>query len=361
MEPATPASPPPPPPPARRTLRIAQVSPLYESVPPLAYGGTERIVSYLTEALVTEGHRVTLFASPDSHTAAELISCWDRALRLDEREPDAAALHLAMFEDVKRRADGFDVIHFHTDKLHLPLTRRIPTPSLTTLHGRLDLAGLELLYREFREHPLVSISDAQRGPLPSANWVATVHHGLPLTLYSPTTEPGRYLAFIGRVAPEKGLDRAISLAHGTGIPLKIAAKVDRADKEYFDKMIKPHIDGSFIEYVGEIREHEKTRFLGDAAALVFLIDWPEPFGLAMIEAMACGTPVIARRRGSVPEVVDQGITGFIVEDLHQAVRDVPLALELDRRRCREQFERRFSATRLARDYLAIYRSLGGSE
>ena len=345
-------------------LRIAQVAPLYESVPPHLYGGTERVVSYLTEELVRAGHEVTLFASGDSHTGAELVSVWNRALRLDERAPEPISLHLTMLEEVVRRAPGYDVVHFHTDGLQLPLARRMGVSSLTssvatltTLHGRLDLAGLAPLYREYREHPLVSISHAQRRPLTFAHWIATVHHGLPLELHAASPSPGHYLAFIGRIAPEKRVDRAIAVARRTGIPLRIAAKIDRNDREYFANVIEPHIDGRLIEYVGEITEHEKTAFLGDAIALLFLIDWPEPFGLAMIESMACGTPVIACPCGSVREVVDEGITGFIVEDLRQAVHSVGRALRVDRRRCRAHFERRFTAQRMAQEYCRAYQSL----
>ncbi len=339
------------------SLRIAQVAPLYESVPPHLYGGTERVVSYLTEELVRAGHEVTLFASGDSQTSAELVSVWNRALRLDERSPEPLSLHLTMLEEVARRAPGYDVVHFHTDGLQLPLTRRLSVAALTTLHGRLDLAGLAPLYREYREHPLVSISHAQRRPLAFAHWISTVHHGLPLELHAASPSPGHYLAFIGRISPEKRVDRAIAVARHTGIPLRIAAKIDRTDREYFASVIEPHIDGQLIEYVGEITEQEKTAFLGGAIALLFLIDWPEPFGLAMIEAMACGTPVIAAPCGSVPEVVDEGITGFIVEDLRQAARCVQLAMRLDRRRCRAQFERRFTAQRMAEEYCRAYESL----
>ena len=343
---------------ARRQLRIAQVAPLYESVPPRLYGGTERVVSYLTEELVRAGHRVTLFASGDSTTSAELLSVWERALRLDHRHPDPMSLHLVLMEEVFRRAAQYDVIHFHTDAVHLPLARRYNTPSLATLHGRLDLAGLDALYTEYDELPLVSISNAQRQPLANANWAGTVYHGVPLELHRPSTRPGKYLAFLGRISIEKRVDRAIEIAQRTGVPLKIAAKVDRGDRDYFLEEIEPLIDGTLVEFVGEIGEHEKTQFLGDAIALLFLIDWPEPFGLAMIEAMACGTPVIASRCGSVPEVIDEGVTGFIVEDLEDAAHSVARAMNLDRRRCREVFEQRFSATRMASDYCRIYERLG---
>jgi len=339
-------------------LRIALVAPLYESVPPALYGGTERVVSYLTEELVRQGQHVTLFASADSITSAELIPVCGRAIRLDPANPEPIALHVAMLERVFKRASDFDIIHFHIDGLHLPLARRHPGATVTTLHGRLDLPGLDVLYREFSEHPLVSISNAQRAPLPWAHWADTVYHGLPIELHQPSFGTGRYLAFLGRISPEKGLPRAIEIARRTGIPLKIAAKVDRADRDFFTARIEPLIDGALIEYIGEIGEREKTAFLGEALALLFPIDWPEPFGLTMIEAMACGTPVIAFRCGSVPEVVDVGVTGYVVDSLEEAVDCVGLVQRLDRRRCRAAFEQRFSATRMARDYRNIYQLLG---
>ncbi len=337
-------------------LRIAQVAPLYESVPPKLYGGTERVVSYLTEELVRAGHRVTLFASGDSRTAAELVAVCERALRF-EREPAAAvALHTLLAEAVFARADVFDVIHCHTDSMHLPLARRCPVPVITTLHGRLDLAGLGALHREFAELPLVSVSDAQRAPLPGASWAGTVHHGLPLELHRPHYDAGRYLVFLGRIAPEKRVDRAIAIARRAGLPLKIAAKIDRADREYFGAQIAPLLAAPEVEYLGEIDEAAKAQLLGGALALLFPIEWPEPFGLAMIEAMACGTPVIAFARGSVPEVVDPGITGYIVASVEEAAACVERARGLDRRECRRQFERRFCAARMAREYCSIYRS-----
>jgi glycosyltransferase involved in cell wall biosynthesis len=338
-------------------LRIAQVAPLFESVPPKLYGGTERVVSYLTEDLVRRGNSVTLFASGDSVTAAHLVSVCNRALRLDPAHPDPFAMHALMLERVFRRAGSFDVIHFHTDGLHLPLARRCADIcSVTTLHGRLDIAGLAALYLEFREQPLISISNAQRRVLARANWAATIYHGLPPELHTPTAVPGRYLAFLGRIAREKGIERAISIARRTDIPLKIAAKIDCAEREYFDARIAPLIDGSLVEFVGEIGELEKTRFLGDALALLFPIDWPEPFGLTMIEAMACGTPVIAFRCGSVPEVIDEGVTGFIVDDLNAAVKCVERAGNLSRKRCRERFEQRFQVARMSQDYCDVYQS-----
>jgi glycosyltransferase involved in cell wall biosynthesis len=337
-------------------LRIAQVAPLFESVPPRLYGGTERVVSYLTEELVALGHEVTLFASGDSRTSAELVPVCPRALRLDPDRPEPNALHVVMLEEVFRRASRYDVIHFHVDTLHLPLARRYDVPSVTTLHGRLDLRGLERLYAEYADLPLVSISNSQREPLEWANWVATVYHGIPLDLHRPTYGPGKYLAFLGRVSVEKRVDRAIAIAKRLDIPLKIAAKVDRADWDYFKQEIEPLISPPLVEFVGEINDEEKSAFLGDAIALLFPIDWPEPFGLSMIEAMACGTPVVAFRCGSVPEVVDEGVTGFIVDDLDSAVSAVREAARLDRRRVRERFEMRFSAKRMAQDYCKVYQS-----
>jgi glycosyltransferase involved in cell wall biosynthesis len=341
-----------------KTLCIAQVAPLYESVPPKFYGGTERVVSYLTEELVRQGHQVTLFASGDSCTSAQLVPVCGRALRLDPRRPAAGALHTLLLEEVFKRVGSFDIIHCHTDCLHFPLARRSPVPVLTTLHGRLDIAGLDQLINEFAELPLTSISDAQRTPLPHANWAGTVYHGLPLELHTPSYTRGQYLAFLGRASPEKRLDRAIAIARATQIPLKIAAKVDFEDHAHFTSRIKPLLDPPFIEYVGEINEREKTAFLGGALALLFPIDWPEPFGLAMIEAMACGTPVIAFPCGAVPEVVDPGLTGYVVGSVDEAVSLISNIKHLDRRRCREAFERRFSATRMAHDYCGIYLACG---
>jgi glycosyltransferase involved in cell wall biosynthesis len=341
---------------AETGLRIAQVAPLYESVPPELYGGTERVVSYLTEELVRQGHRVTLFASGDSRTSAELMAVCDRAVRL-EREPTAAvAMHTLLMEAAFARSDVFDVIHCHIDSIHLPLARRCPVPVITTLHGRLDIAGLATLHREFAELPLVSISDAQRAPLPEASWAGTVHHGLPLELHRPHYDAGRYLVFLGRISPEKGLDRAIAIARRAKLPLKIAAKIDRADREYFASQIEPLLAAPGIEYLGEIGEPAKNQLLGGALALLFPIDWPEPFGLAMIEAMACGTPVIAFAGGAVAEVVDPGITGYIAGGVEEAVACVERVRGLDRRECRRQFERRFGAARMAREYCSIYRN-----
>jgi glycosyltransferase involved in cell wall biosynthesis len=344
--------------PPRGSLRIAQVAPLYESVPPSHYGGTERVVSYLTEELVRQGHRVTLFASGDSRTTAELAPLWDRALRLDARNPDAIALHVLLMERVFSRASQFDVIHLHTDSVSLPLARRCATPCVLTLHGRLDVPGLEPLYREFSETPVVSVSDAQRAPLSSANWIATVHHGLPVDQYTFIERPQTYLAFLGRVSREKRLDKAIAIARRVGMPLRIAAKVDRGDLDYFRAEIEPMLDDPLVEFLGEVGDEAKSELLGNAATLLFPIDWPEPFGMVMIESMACGTPVVAYRRGSVPEVIDEGITGFVVDDLESAAAAVHRAVGLDRRRVRETFERRFSATRMAQDYLRVYGLVG---
>lgn len=343
-------------------MRIAQVSPLYESVPPQLYGGTERVVSYLTEELVQQGHDVTLFASGDSVTRADLVAACPRALRLDPDCRDHLALHLILLEQVARRLSEFDVVHFHCDYLHFPFSRRHPCRRVTTLHGRLDLAQLPALYREYEGEPVVSISDAQRRPLPWLAWQGTVLHGLPPNLLTFHERPGNYLALLGRIAPEKGVDQAIHIARRTGVPLLIAAKVDAADRDYYRAVIKPLIDesGSLVKYIGEINERQKSDFLGNAAALLFPIDWPEPFGLVMIEALACGTPVIAYPRGSVPEVMDDGVTGFVAADLDEAVQAVGRLHQLSRRTCRDVFEQRFSAARMASDYVRIYEKLLGS-
>jgi glycosyltransferase involved in cell wall biosynthesis len=311
-------------------------------------------VSYLTEELVAAGHEVTLFASGDSRTRANLVPICERSLRLDSACVDPLSHHLRAVETVYRRADEFDCIHFHVDYLHFLLSSRQEMPRLSTMHGRLDLADLPPLYRMFPHEPLVSISDSQRAPLPWVNWHSTIHHGLPADLLRFAPGPGKYLAFLGRISPEKRPDRAIELARRTGIPLRIAAKVDRADKEYFERKIKPLLDGPLVEYIGEINEQEKQQFLGEAMALVFPIDWPEPFGLVMIEAMACGTPVVAWRGGSVPEIIDPGVSGFIVDSMAEGEAAVRRALKLDRAACRAAFEARFTAERMAGQYLEAY-------
>jgi glycosyltransferase involved in cell wall biosynthesis len=338
-------------------MKIAQVSPLYESVPPKQYGGTERVVSYLTEELVKQGHDVTLFASGDSVTNAELVACCSRSLRGDPECADPLIYHYLMLEEVFGRASQFDLIHFHIDYLHFPLSRRMGVPQLSTLHGRLDLPGLASLYREFRDMPLVSISDSQRRPIPWAGWMGRVYHGLPEDLLSLHETPGDYLAFLGRVSQEKRLDRAIEIAKRVGMPLKIAAKVDTSDQDYFNDVIKPLLDHSLVEFIGEVGGKEKEEFLGNAYAMLFPVDWPEPFGLVMIEAMACGTPVIAWPNGSVPEVMEDGVTGFIVEDIAEAARAVENVASLDRRRCRRVFEKRFTAACMAQEYMRIYELL----
>jgi glycosyltransferase involved in cell wall biosynthesis len=339
-------------------LRIAQVAPLYESVPPKLYGGTERVVSYLTEELVREGHDVTLFASGDSETSAHLVACCAESLRLKSDCIDQLAHHVVMIEQVFRMAQRFDVIHFHIDYLHFPMSRRQSTPQVTTLHGRLDIPDLQALYCEFPEMPLVSISDAQREPMPKVvNWQGTVYHGLPPDLYTLRPAHSGYLAFLGRISPEKRVDRAIEIAREAGLPLKVAAKIDRQDREYYEQEVEPLLAQAGIEYVGEIGEREKDDFLGGAAALLFPIDWSEPFGLVMIEAMACGTPVIAWPGGSVEEVMEDGVSGFIVDEVGEAVRAVERVSSLDRRSVRSIFDRRFTVDRMARDYLRIYSRL----
>jgi glycosyltransferase involved in cell wall biosynthesis len=343
-------------------MKIAQIAPLAESVPPRLYGGTERIVSYLTEELVRQGHDVTLFASGDSVTSAHLAPCAPAALRLNPAVLDAIPHHLVMLERVRQRAGEFDVLHFHVDLLQGSMLRTIATPAVTTLHGRLDLPDLVPFYRCFPEMALVSISEDQRKPMPPVRWINTVHHGLPPRLYrfSPTPAKDGHLVFLGRISPEKRPDRAIRIATQAGRRLLIAAKVDNADRDYWRQEIEPLVRGyPLVEFVGEIGEREKSAFLGDATALLFPIDWPEPFGLVMIEAMACGTPVIAFPCGSAPEVVDPGVTGFLVDSVEAASRAVDAAAELDRARVRAVFERRFSIERVARDYLSVYRSLRG--
>jgi glycosyltransferase involved in cell wall biosynthesis len=341
-------------------MKIAQVSPLVESVPPRLYGGTERIVSYLTEELVALGHEVTLFASGDSITTANLVPCVPQALRLDAKIKDPTPYYMLMLDRVRQQASGFDILHFHTDQFHFPLFRDMANRTVTTLHGRQDLPDLVPLYLGFSDMPLVSISNAQRRPVAKANFVKTIYHGLPLNLLKPIGPPrGDYVAFLGRISPEKRPDRAIAIAGACGIPLKIAAKVDRIDEIYYRDRIAPMIAESGVQFIGEIHERQKAEFLGNAIGLLFPIDWPEPFGLTMIEAMACGTPVLAFGHGSVPEIVEDGITGIIVETLDEAIAAVPRLATFDRDRVRQRFEQRFSAARMAEDYVTIYRSVLG--
>lgn len=338
-------------------VRIAQVAPLIESVPPRAYGGTERVVHYLTEALVDLGHEVTLFASGDSQTSARLVPVVDRALRLNPSRPDPVIWHTLMVDRVRQLTASFDVIHFHIDVLHLPVATQWATPTLTTLHGRLDLPDLQPLYRHFQGHPLVSISNAQRSPLPWANWLATVYHGLPLDLYRFHPRAEDYFAFVGRISPEKRCDRAIEIAAACGLPIRIAAKVDPADRAYYEERIEPLLDHPLVTFVGEIGEEAKNDFIGNARALLTPIDWPEPFGLVIIEALACGTPVIAYGQGAIPELIDDGRTGFIVHDQEQAIAAARRVHRLDRAHCRADFERRFAAPVMAANYLDFYREL----
>ncbi len=336
-------------------MKIAQVSPLFESVPPALYGGTERVVSYLTEELVKAGHEVVLFASGDSRTSAELVACSERALRLDERQLDPVSHHLVMMEEVLRRVDEFDVIHSHVDGIGFVLGRRTRVPCINTLHGRLDMVEHGLIFKEYGESPMVSISNSQRAPRPDANWIATVYHGLPPDLYTMNYGPGDYLLYVGRVSPEKKVDSAIRIAELSGMRIKIAAKVDRADLDYFTCRIKPLLKSPLVEFIGEVNDREKNELLGSALAFLHPVDWPEPFGLSMLESMACGTPVIARRRGSIPEVVDHGTTGFIFETDEEAAACVmELCPGLSRAKCRKRFEERFLAKRMAGDYLDAY-------
>lgn len=341
-------------------MRIAQIAPLIESVPPRLYGGTERIVSYLTEELIAQGHDVTLFASGQSITSARLVPCCDEALR-KKGVRDPIPYHMTMLDKVRAMASQFEVLHFHIDQFHFPLFRDLADRTLTTLHGRQDLPDLEHLYAGFPDMPLVSISNAQREAIPDANVLGTILHGLPRNLHTPTLNPrGGYLAFLGRISPEKGADQAIAIANAVGLQLKIAAKVDCADEAYFRSEIEPLLDRPGVEFIGEIGDTQKCSFLGDARALLFPVDWPEPFGMVMIEAMACGTPVLAYRRGSVPEVIDDGITGYIVDSFEEAVCKIGSVLSLDRGQVRRRFDDRFSASRMARDYTDIYRKLIGA-
>jgi glycosyltransferase involved in cell wall biosynthesis len=338
-------------------MHIAQVAPLTEAIPPKLYGGTERVVSWLTEELIALGHEVTLYASGDSVTSARLEAVWPRALRLDGSVRDPNALHMLMLERVYQSAADFDFIHCHLDYYPFSLFSRQPTPFVTTLHGRLDLPEHQPVFDEFSSIPVVSISNAQRRPLPQARWVRTVHHGLPADLLVPKPIKASYFGFLGRIAPEKRVDRAIRIAEHCGVPLKIAAKVDKVDQDYFNEQIKPMLANGNCEYIGEISDREKSEFLSGAIVLLVPIDWPEPFGLVMIEAMACGTPVIAFNRGSAPEVVEDGVTGFIVEDVNGAIGAVDRLGHLSREKVRRRFEERFTAQRMAQDYLSVYRSL----
>jgi glycosyltransferase involved in cell wall biosynthesis len=338
-------------------MRIAQIAPLTESVPPKLYGGTERVVSYITEALVDLGHDVTLFASGDSVTRAKLQPVWPHALRLDPGVRDRIAPHMLLMEMVRRQADEFDVLHFHLDYYSFSLFKRQDTAFVTTLHGRLDLPEQQPVFDTFRTAPVISISDSQRHPLPQAKWLTTVYHGLPDQLYTPQPVEQKYLAFLGRISPEKRVDRAIRIASCCGMPIRIAAKIDAADREYFERDIKPLFDLPHVEFIGEIADHQKAEFLSGAHALLFPIDWPEPFGLVMIEAMACGTPAIAFNRGSVPEVIDDGVSGFIVEDEIGAVAAVNRLHTVPRPRVRQRFEERFTSHRMAQQYVEAYQAV----
>jgi glycosyltransferase involved in cell wall biosynthesis len=338
-------------------MRIAQIAPLYERVPPTTYGGTERVVSYLTEELVRLGHDVTLFASGDSRTTAALAAMRTRSIRTDATCLDPLACHLLMLEEVARVARDFDVIHFHTGFLHFSIARRLACAHVTTLHGRLDIADLPPLFDEFLDIPLVSISIAQRRPLPRASWQRTVYHGIPPTLLPFSPRSRGYLLFVGRISPEKRPDRAIEIARHAGLPLKIAAKVDNADKTYFHEVIEPMLSTPGVEFIGEVDESQKAGLLGGAQALLFPIDWPEPFGMVLIEAMACGTPIIAWDHGSVPEIIDHGRNGFIVNSIRDATAAVVESVTLDRAQCRAIFETRFSAGRMAQDYVSTYEKL----
>jgi glycosyltransferase involved in cell wall biosynthesis len=341
-------------------MRIAQIAPLHESVPPQLYGGTERVVSYLTEELVRQGHDVTLFASADSRTSARLRPICPKALRLEAKElPYPLAWHMLQAELVAQECSSFDIIHSHADFLLFPHIRWCGMPAISTMHGRLDISDQFELFKEFNEIPLVSISNAQRTPMPWANWVATVYHGLPQELYTPQERKGGYLAFLGRVSPEKGLARAIRIAKSAKMPLRIGAKVDPVDQKYFDRTIEPLLRDPQIEFLGEIGESSKGEFLGNAAAVLFPIDWPEPFGLVMIEALACGTPVIAFPHGSVPEILEHGTTGFVVSNVKAAAEAVARIPTISRSQCREVFEARFSAERMCRDYLRAYELVAG--
>ncbi|TFE67453.1 glycosyltransferase family 4 protein [Methylacidiphilum caldifontis] len=338
-------------------MKIAQVSPLYERVPPKLYGGTERVIHYLTEELVAQGHEVTLFASGDSLTKGRLIAPIEESLRLQKQKKDPLVYHVIMLEKLFRCIEDFDIIHYHIDFFHFPFSNRIKRKHLTTLHGRLDLPDLAILYKEFDQIPLVSISQSQRSFLPWVNWVGTVYHGIPEDLYSFYPAKGNYLAFVGRISPEKGVDRAIEIARQSGIDLKIAAKVDEVDKEYFKEIILPLFKKAPVEFIGEIGEEEKNRFLGEAYALLFPVNWPEPFGLVMIEAMACGTPVIGWRKGSVPEIVRDGKTGYIIDSIGDGIKKIKEIDRISRKECRDHVLNHFTARKMAQSYLSIYTKL----
>jgi glycosyltransferase involved in cell wall biosynthesis len=338
-------------------MRIAQIAPLFEAVPPKLYGCTERVVSWLTEELVAMGHDVTLFASGDSITKAKLEPTWPQALRLDPTILDWFATYYVMLDHVYKHAHKFDILHFHIDYFPNLVFRNQPVPFLTTLHGRLDLPELGVVYRSFPDVPLVSISDSQRKPIPDVNWIGTVYHGITKDQLTPQPVEPSYFAFLGRISPEKGIERAIRIAGACGVKLKVAAKVDKADAAYFAAEVEPLLKDANVEFIGEINDAQKPAFLSGAKATMFAIDWPEPFGLVMIESMACGTPVIAMRRGSVPEVMDDGVTGFIVDNVEEAIAAARRVDTLDRRKVRAQFEKRFTSHRMAEDYLALYRRL----
>ena len=338
-------------------MRIAQIAPLIESVPPRLYGGTERVVSYLTEELVRQGHDVTLFASADSETSARLMPCAPAALRFETRSASPLPHYMLMFEQLRRHRRNFDLLHFHIDYLHYPLMREMGVPHLTTLHGRQDLWDLQPLFDEYAEMPVVSISDSQRVPALSANWAGTVYHGIPRDLLSFSPDGGDYLAFLGRICAEKRVDRAIEIATRADRQLLIAAKIDAADREYYETDVKPLLDQPNVRFIGEVNDREKAKLLGGALALLFPIDWPEPFGLTMIESMACGTPVLGWRCGSVPEIVTDGVSGRVVESIYQAVAAIDELAALDRGLVRECFEHRFSVERMTADYLAVYERL----
>lgn len=342
-------------------LRIAQVAPLFESVPPKLYGGTERVVSYLTEGLVEAGHDVALFASGDSRTSARLVPAGDKALRLDPVERDPMAAHSLLLDRVQCSQDEFDLIHFHCEFAHFPLSRHLRTPFVTTFHGRLDQEQAMALSKRFLDAPAVSISLSQRAPLPWNNWLGNVYHGLPEKLYAPTFSAGKYLAFLGRISPEKGIEEAVKIAKTANVPLKVAAKVDPKDKRYFEERIRAMFDHPLIDFIGEIPDAQKQEFLGNALALLFPIDWPEPFGMVMIESMACGTPVIAYPKGAAPEVVDHGVSGLILESADSAARAVEKAAAMDRNKVRDMFERRFTSKTMAENYLAVYKKLALDE